>query len=546
MSTVSRISPQQVEVKLNSSNRFGSKTESSHNEPRSLFETILRNDDHDAVAANILDRVNDPNDLVALVRCSSTLHERVIQRIYHHFNIIWDTTAKAADKCALALGVCTLAKFQHNRRANPKSWGGTRATNAPNRRDGRRWRNTYATYVRKFSIANGPEDIAEKYLTTNICGLQLNALIATAVAHMHYLECFAWDLPTGISVEIWNALSSMADPSSGSPAPLEKVWVRLPHSPSLEQACLVQSNTTHDRSFSLVGPLKSLSVLDIDGTCCLDEIAFSIQKSWGVLRELRVGMSPNARQNLTHDALELLFSGVWQMHSQQRKTSFDKRHLRRERSIRLSGVVRAPEALHLLKDEEDKQRSRSVSCVQTMKPKHPCWNGEVRQVLRLETLELERMRISARVLRRVVDWTTLGRLTLLSCTSTERLWKSLCPSVASASQFCPRFNLKAIHVDELSFSLVRFLTGTLKRNTLEAFFLQGRSQDPVGIGEGNVEGALWNHRLSLRKIVIERAFSIKELELFNRRNMPVLRELGVDLVHRDWVIVEFSASQVFR
>lgn len=156
----------------------------------------------------------------------------------------------------------------------------------------------------------------------------LGTLVAIAVARMRSLETFIWDMPTGILRDVWLALSSLGDREDGKPCKLEKVWVRWhdntsteainavppplplnlpPGHPHLHSAALHPSLPSYytgaltrveHPSFSVLPPLKSLSVLDIDELAYLDEMAVLIGRSVEKLRELRVGI---ARHAMTRD-----------------------------------------------------------------------------------------------------------------------------------------------------------------------------------------------------------------------------------------------------
>ena len=157
----------------------------------------------------------------------------------------------------------------------------------------------------------------------------LGTLVALAIARMPNLETFAWDMPTGVLRDVWLALSSLGDHNDGREPRLERVWVRwhdnqenspvggqaltppqplgsasvgfpvppgnpaafagLPAAPGNSQSQSV-SRVEHP-TFSVLPPLKSLSVLDIDELAYLDEMSILIGRSQDRLRELRVGIS---------------------------------------------------------------------------------------------------------------------------------------------------------------------------------------------------------------------------------------------------------------
>lgn len=193
--------------------------------------------------------------------------------------------------------------------------------------------NQYPQFTRKFSLGNGPADWVQEYLITKESGKMLGTLVALAVARMVNLETFVWDMPTGVLRDVWLALSSLQSRNTNQECRLERVWVRWhDNSESAHLSTVQTSNTTtnnatagstmtsigwtvppgslpspdHTRplaysqsrveypTLSVLPPLKSLSVLDIDELDYLDEMSVLIAKSKDCLRELRVGISSKA------------------------------------------------------------------------------------------------------------------------------------------------------------------------------------------------------------------------------------------------------------
>jgi hypothetical protein len=201
----------------------------------------------------------------------------------------------------------------------------------------RRLGNYYAQYTKKFSLGNGPADCVREYLITKEGGKMLGTLVALAVARMPTLETFVWDMPTGVLRDVWLALSSLADREDGEECRLEKVWVRwhnnwqpepvdgvpaglpppppLPNVPPAPAALHHSNHTGHgaaggptqggsnlpmvDRvehpTFSVMPPLKSVSVLEIDELNYLDEMSILVARSQHCLKELRVGIARHAQ-----------------------------------------------------------------------------------------------------------------------------------------------------------------------------------------------------------------------------------------------------------
>ena len=193
--------------------------------------------------------------------------------------------------------------------------------------------NQYPQFTRKFSLGNGPADWVQEYLITKESGKMLGTLVALAVARMINLETFVWDMPTGVLRDVWLALSSLQTRSVSQECRLERVWVRWhdnsdqAHLPTTQTSNTASNSATagstmtsigwsvppgsvptqdHSRpisysqsrveypTLSVLPPLKSLSVLDIDELDYLDEMSVLIAKSKDCLRELRVGISSKA------------------------------------------------------------------------------------------------------------------------------------------------------------------------------------------------------------------------------------------------------------
>lgn len=290
---------------------------------------------------DIVKEVTHTNDLTSLALCHSALHRLTTPHIYSRFDIVWpDTSTHSEPRSgvdALTYGLATLVmaeeifgeapgqRQEHSNRFTASGQG--RASDMTVRR---RRGNHYAQFTRKFSLGNGPVDWVQEYLITKEGGKMLGTLVALALARMRALETFIWDMPTGILRDVWLALSSLGDDYDGRPCRLEKLWVRwhdnssadttnpIPPPPPhvalnvvtaapLQPSNASLSNTAippqiHpaalDRvehpSFSVLPPLKSLSVLDIDELAYLDEMAVLIGKSLDKLRELRVGIARHA------------------------------------------------------------------------------------------------------------------------------------------------------------------------------------------------------------------------------------------------------------
>ncbi|MCJ1248512.1 hypothetical protein MMC30_005730 [Trapelia coarctata] len=202
----------------------------------------------------------------------------------------------------------------------------------------RRKGNDFARYTRKFSLGNGPADWVQEYLIAKESGKMLGTLVALAVARMPNLEAFVWDMPTGVLRDVWCALSSLGDDLHDEEPRLERIWIRWhdnksilspanapvagvppPSQPApqstgvggpsanspvsagpgantstsngaVRQTLLATSyrNVEHP-NFSILPPLRSITVLDIDEPAYLDELSVLIERSLDRLRELRIG-----------------------------------------------------------------------------------------------------------------------------------------------------------------------------------------------------------------------------------------------------------------
>jgi hypothetical protein len=295
-------------------------------------------------------QVTHTNDLTALALTHSALHNLAIPHIYSRFDIVWPdahaTTDPRTGVDALTYGLATLCMgdiyTNHSRQQSftCTSCGAVNATECSHDlRAGfsngqRRLGNQYPQFTRKFSLGNGPADWVQEYLITKESGKMLGTLVALAVARMINLEAFVWDMPTGVLRDVWLALSSLQRRSPDEDCRLERVWVRWHDNSDPANATVAQSsgttanttpqmlsgstmtaigwtlpaNLTHNPStprsyaqspveyptLSVLPPLKSLSVLDIDELDYLDEMSVLIAKSKDRLRELRVGISQKA------------------------------------------------------------------------------------------------------------------------------------------------------------------------------------------------------------------------------------------------------------
>lgn len=202
-----------------------------------------------------------------------------------------------------------------------QSTAGSSSSRGPKRQ---RRGNYFAQFTRKFSLGNGPTDWIQEYLITKEGGKMLGTLVAMAVARMHNLETFVWDMPTGVLRDVWIALASLGERQPEGNCRLERIWVRwhdnsgnapAPQNnpgatmPSILPATSSLLNPSGDHAslfhippyprvefptFSILPSLKSLTVLDIDELPYVEEMSVLIERSIGKLQELRIGIAPHA------------------------------------------------------------------------------------------------------------------------------------------------------------------------------------------------------------------------------------------------------------
>ena len=662
------------------------------------------------------------NDLTSLALCHSVLHSLTIPCIYSRFDIVWpersesETTRAGVD--ALTYGLSTLvmaeelfgeAPWQSKR---PKFLdepipGSEALTAAPNAQTNfypiqrRRRGNNYANYTKKFSLGNGPPDWVQEYSITKEGGKMLGTLVAVAVARMRNLEAFIWDMPTGVLRDIWLALSSLADRDDGQDCRLEKVWIRWhnntemafpngvpPPPPQLNPAppppppppisvhpapaSISIPNPTSTMpiidlieypTFSVLPPLKSLSVLDIDELAYLDEMSILIARSQRKLKELRVGVAPHAHpgrvwvsawegenfQQVDYNStwpiintisekrlggvLGVLVGRIYNLRNNADTQRHPSANRRRERLSMLDAATAisaaevlpdaqpghasvgpmgsslpvdlpslAPEPNTAFSDPavaqdahtaESSTQSASADSsgltrdddapttpiantkhiplrpAKSLPPDNRKHGPYLAGKLQLETLELERVPLSVEVLQNAFDWSVLTNLTLLHCQDHELLWKILRRNFSPTSPYNSRqsqsskspgklkldysLNLKKVHTDTVTPSLISFLKETLAPNSLEVLFLQeARNSTPSVTIDQIYRGPIRRHRSSLKKLLIDSSGGVGDEAPVTRQwehwmlthdivtyitsgKMSSLRELGVTLDYQDWV-----------
>lgn len=382
--------------------------------------------------------------------------------------------------------------------------------------------NDYAKYTRKFSLGNGPNDWVAEYMITKESGKMLGTLVALAIAKMVNLEAFVWDMPTGVLSDIFMALSSLPEHSASGDCNLERVWIRWhdnndtgassspttpsPHPPPLPAAVVpagsflnpigisLPAGAAHPApgptipyaeaqveypTFSVLPPLKSLTVLDVDELAYLDEMSVLIERSKDSLNELRVGISNKALhrdfaqtwdgdhlQQVDHDArwpgestigerrlggiLGVLLGRIYDIRRKPKTKVGPSSMLFAENGSALQtpqtaasgstptsipaqpfspavpsppGSASAPMPPSLDTTSVSSRRSSPLKYSRsgTATPGRKRLEGK----LKLTTLELERVPLSMQVCAKAFDWPVLTNLTILECAQHENLWKLL-------------------------------------------------------------------------------------------------------------------------
>ncbi|KAI2965569.1 hypothetical protein CBS147323_5741 [Aspergillus niger] len=608
----------------------------------------------------IIKEVTHTNDLTSLALTCSALHSLAIPQMYSRFDIVWPETLSSSDHPAgvdaLSYGLATLVMGQDifrelpPRRAQPCPHCGCESP-APDRDNPTdtllkiRRGNYYAQYTRKFSVGNGPLVWVQEYSVTKETGKMLGTLVALAVARMVNLETFVWDMPTGVLRDVWIALSSLAN-RPGHECRLQRVWVRWHDNsentmrplagPSTAssvtlpdtQAALAGSASNSSLlqryghveypSLSILPPLKSLSVLDIDEPSYLEEMAVLVERSRDRLKELRIGVSSKVYQ-----ASWLKPAGSWQAeqptpsrgHSgwpksggvlgvvlgrseeptRPNRTQADSSpkqeaaegHAENSHSgfqahssmnsapgsplpaDDITSIALSMQGTHIAQQQaaiaSETSLSREIPHSCSEKPLAVPGSGH--QMLKLETLELERVPLSIPVALHALDWRQLTTLTIFRCEGHEKLWRALrrqfSPSVSSRSKHSRRegdqsaseyrLNLRHIHTDAVSPYLLLFIKDTLAPNTLQTLFLhEAPMYDSIVHIDAIYKNAIKTHYLSLQKILVDSTqrapggsempsvrwykwmFTRQMLTFLSSGRMPRLRELSIALHSKDW------------
>ncbi|KAJ6188975.1 hypothetical protein N7519_003883 [Penicillium mononematosum] len=459
--------------------------------------------------------------------------------------------------------------------------------------------NHYAQYTRTFSIGNGPLSWVQEYSVTKEVGKMLGTLVALAVARMVNLEAFVWDMPTGVVREIWLALASLAD-RPGHDCRLERIWVRwhdnsenaLRSSSAAATRLFQKYKHVEHPSLSVLPPLKSVAVLDIDEPAYVEELALLIERSRHRLSELRIGIAEKAHMSAwLQCGKDSTGSTGWpradgvlgiltRRHLDKNQdnaiiTSLEDSSMPSEGSINKS--LNSTESAAPLNPNGEQQppsttndkKSPPNSGVpnRSTRPQPPSYKLEY-EILYLKVLELERVPLSVPTLLPAVDWTGLTTLTIMRCEDHEKLWRALRrkyapPAMpakrpqdaerrASASSVEYSLNLKHIRTDTVSPYLILFIKDALAPNTLESVYLHEAPGHESAVHiDAIYKHILRKHRQSLRKVLIDATdriigdgysgtrwhkwmFNHDMVSFVTSGKMPQLKELGMAMHYRDW------------
>ncbi|KAK4240687.1 hypothetical protein C8A03DRAFT_13019 [Achaetomium macrosporum] len=457
-------------------------------------------------------QITHTNDLTALALTSTAMYNIAIPLIYSRFDIVWPdgqlepTDSKSVD--ALTYGLSTLCLGSAFARTVRKSFD-------PNSRQPSKLAdNDYAKYTKKFSLGNGPKDWVAEYMISKESGKMLGTLVASAITRMKNLETFVWDMPTGVLSRVFEALASLGDQPDNE-CKLSRVWVRwhdnsenfeksVPSNPNnipngtalvppgsqlTPVGIMLPPNASHPPprppvryseyhceypTFSVLPPLKSLTVLDIDEIGYLDEMAVLIERSKDTLRELRVSISPKAAgkafaqtwdgpglKQIDHRArwpgesaigdrrlggvLGVLVGKIYDIRKRKPKDKPVTAASLAEGSPSSATMASTTAqdqvngaASSFSKNGADVQKADDAGTplqngVSTRGPSKEsrtsqpncCGRKRLEGKLKLHTLELERVALSLQVCRYAIDWSVLTDLTLLDCAQHDSLWKVL-------------------------------------------------------------------------------------------------------------------------
>lgn len=436
--------------------------------------------------------------------------------------------------------------------------------------------NYYAQYIRKFSLGNGPQDWVQDYLLTKEGGKMLATLVALALARMKSLETFIWDMPTGIGGEVWASLSYLGDLGDR----LENVAIRW-HDNSGQRHLTTAStggnaadpNAYHTHtclgsveqpSFSILPPLKTLSVVQIDELQYLDEMSVLIHRSLHKLRELKIGIAEHSiregwtmpwhgptYQQVDHTdparsitkisdkrlggVLGVLTSGFFDIRQETTRILTllqDAKKASPRCSVPASPFLTTPlSAAPFVSNDTDAsvistdlsnlgisndnpveatpEVGEGIHPFDDIKAAHDMNDLDIGLVLSqdpnmprlaLEKLTMERCILHLPTLAQAIDWTRLTSLTLLNCPNNQRNLWHIL-TMRLVKLGRGSVPLKHIHTDHATPSLLTFAQ-TLPANTLETLFLQAIIPSRVSLND-IFRKAIKRHRQSLQRLLVD-------------------------------------------
>ena len=429
--------------------------------------------------------------------------------------------------------------------------------------------NNYAQFTRTLSIGNGPSSWVKEYSVNREVGKMLGTLVALAVARMVNLEAFIWDMPTGVVREIWFALASLANRPDNC-CRLERIWVRwhdntenylrVSAAPTVSSSRVLQKyKHVEHPSLSVLPPLKSIAVLDIDEPAYVEELAVLVERSWHRLVELRIGIALKASTSnwlicakesdtpsestsswpRVGGILSILTNCASGASREDTTISSDVDLSKSSEPLATTsaagnatntGTTGAEQETsfplnwdqQLVGDNKDNMLTAPASVSSPASSRSPlsCATPDSHQ-LSLEVLELERVPLSVPTLLPALDWTRLTTLTLMKCNDHEQLWRALRRKYApplplqtrsqqgeghGSSFIIANYSLKLKHLrtNTVSLYLMHFIKDALAPNTLESVFLHEAPgyQSSVQI-DAIYKYIFRKHRLSLRKVLID-------------------------------------------
>ncbi|OQD60141.1 hypothetical protein PENPOL_c027G04996 [Penicillium polonicum] len=573
------------------------------------------------ILKEIIKEVTHTTDLTSLALTCSALHSLAIPHMYSRFDIVWPeslnpSTDDYSGVDALSYGLSTLVMGEDvfNRlplfpsdevKNSCVNCGGDNLHHQPDSDpgdNGVRFRsrrgNNYAQYTRTFSIGNGPLSWVQEYSVTKEVGKMLGTLVALAVARMVNLEAFIWDMPTGVVREIWLALASLAE-RPGHDCRLERIWVRwhdnsenaLRSSSAAATRLFQKYKHVEHPSLSVLPPLKSVAVLDIDEPAYVEELALLIERSRHRLSELRIGIAEKA-----HMSAWLLCGKDSDGSTSWPRTNgvlgiLTRQHLDNKQDndiIACSDEKSLPSGNSISESPNSTESTPQLTTNGEQQPpstkdkKPPPSSGLPNrsacsplpsdrpdsEMLYLKVLELERVPLSVSTLLPAVDWTGLTTLTIMRCEDHEKLWRALrrkyappamptkrpqdAERQASASSAEYSLNLKHIRTDTVSPYLILFIKDALAPNTLESVYLHEAPGHESAVQiDAIYRHILRKHRQSLRKVLIDATdriigtgysrtrwhkwmFNHDMVSFVTSGKMPQLKELGMAMHYRDW------------